>query len=87
LSYFLLFLSIFLRPKKDSKLYKTIKNIILYLPQTLSIIFAARVARRSSPWHHAACQMWTSGNPLHTNKTKIEVLNIEWCRIGIDKAQ
>jgi hypothetical protein len=24
---------------------------------------------------------------LHTNKTKIEVLNIEWCRIGIDKAQ
>jgi hypothetical protein len=31
--------------------------------------------------------MWTSGNPLHTNKIKIEVLNIESCRIGIDKAQ
>ena len=31
--------------------------------------------------------MWTSGNPLHTSKMKIEVLNIESCRIGIDKAQ
>jgi hypothetical protein len=31
--------------------------------------------------------MWTSGSPLPTSKIKIEVLNIEWCRIGIDKAQ
>jgi hypothetical protein len=42
--------------QKDLKIYKTPKNLIFILSQTLSIYFEGRVARRLNPWHHVVWQ-------------------------------